>query len=57
MKSYLLSEYIKALHLRKDAPMPSEVKEAHDKINALRECPASRQGASILQFSRHNHAR
>ena len=56
MRSYLLSEYIKALHLRQDAPMPSEVKEAHDKINALRARHASRPSARILQFSRHNPA-
>lgn len=56
MRSYLLSEYVKALHLRQDAPMPSEVKEAHDKINALRARRAARPGARILQFSRHSQA-
>ena len=51
--SYLLKEYVKTLHLRIDAPMPSEEKAAHDRIKALRSCPAPKQGAKILQFHRH----
>jgi len=57
MRSYLLSQYVQALHLRKDAPMPSEVRETHDRINALRACAHRPQGAKILQFERNRPER
>jgi len=57
MRSYLLSQYVQALHLRKDAPMPSEVRETHNRINALRACAHRPQGAKILQFERNRPER
>lgn len=57
MRSHLLSEFVKALHLRKDAPMPSELRESHDRVNRLRACAHPPQGAKILQFDRNRHGR
>ena len=57
MRSYLLSEFIKALHLRKDAPMPSELRESHDRVNRLRAIANAPQAAKILQFGRSRPAR
>lgn len=57
MRSYLLSEYVKALHLRRDAPMPSELRESHDRVNRVRARANPPQGAKIIPFDRSRHGR
>jgi hypothetical protein len=57
MRSHLLTHFVKSLHLRMDAPMPSELRESHDKVNLLRKCPEVARGANILQFTRNKKGR
>lgn len=57
MRSYLLSQYVQALHLRRDAPMPSEVTESHDRVNKVRARAKPVQSAKVLQFDRNRQGR
>jgi len=57
MRSHLLTHFVKSLHLRTDAPMPSELRESHDKVNLLRKGSEGAGGAKILQFTRNKKGR
>ena len=57
MRSHLLTHFVKSLHLRMDAPMPSELRESHDKVNLIRKGTAGAYGAKILQFARSRKGR
>jgi len=57
MRSHLLTHFVKSLHLRLDAPMPSELRNCHDKVNLIRKCSEGAQGAKVLQFTREKKGR
>ena len=57
MRSHLLTHFVKNLRLRMDAPMPSELRESHEKVNLLRTPSAGARGAEILQFARNKQRR
>lgn len=52
MRSHLLAHYVQTLHLRKDAPMPSELRASHARVSSLRKCSGNAAGAAVLQFKR-----
>lgn len=51
MRNDLLAHYVKCLHLRQDAPMPSELRESHERVNLVRKCSQPTPGAKVLQFT------
>jgi len=55
MKSQLLTHFVQTLHLRLDAPMPSELKASHTRISSLRSCLNPAAGAKILQFTKYRN--
>ena len=60
MRSHLLTHFVQSLHLRLDAPMPSELRESHDKVSLIRSCSEGAQGgqcAKVLQFTRNKQGR
>ena len=52
LRSGLLTQFVQTLHLREDAPMPSEVKAAHDRIFQIRRSFSPAAGAKILRFKK-----
>lgn len=52
MKNSLLTDYVKSLHLRSDAPMPSEIRDSHERIKAFRSDVADGRRGNILPFVR-----
>jgi hypothetical protein len=50
MQSRMLTDYVKNLHLREDAPMPSQVREAHEKVVEIREHSVPVHTAQLFQF-------
>ena len=50
MRNDLLAHFVRSLHLRKDAPMPSELRESHERVNLIRKCSQPNLGAKVLQF-------
>lgn len=53
MRSQILTLRIATLHLRIDAPMPSELKEAHARIYAIQMLHQHDAEAKILRFKRN----
>ena len=51
MRNDLLAHYVKCLHLRADAPMPSELRASHERVNLVRKCYQSTPGSNVLQFA------
>lgn len=51
MRNDLLAHYVKCLHLREDAPMPSELRASHERVNRVRKCSQPTLGSNDLQFA------
>lgn len=51
-RSRMLTDFVRDLHLRLDAPMPSQIKASHERVNLIRSCCEPAPKAKILRFSK-----